>query len=359
MNLPYLRKTMRKALAHGIHRRRGLSWYLQQADIPETALASEYLHSPLASRQDDFILIRILGNDLYPRHRRGQTYANLKFILENEPPLTSCSTFWILNRIAAPEEASRIQTLLKQHQQPCEVIPFLPEEYAKIDLDWSCLPDPGFFESPAYRRLGKKQQVDALTATYRKKNNYVMNNNGARNHALAIGRPRAKWVLPFDGNCFFTASAWEEVRGAITAKPHMKHFVVPMVRTSDNQTLLIKGQPASSALQEPQLVFRCDTTTGFNESFCYGRRPKVEMFWTLGIPGPWDAWEDDPWDPPRRGLSEEALAFAIAGWVARISSGMPLQEKNSWFSGAYRAMRRQEAILETLRFLDQQSGTAS
>ena len=38
-----------------------------------------------------------------------------------------------------------------------------------------------------------------------------MNNNGARNAALREGRRRAKWVLPWDGNCFVTEEGWAEL----------------------------------------------------------------------------------------------------------------------------------------------------
>ena len=49
----------------------------------------------------------------------------------------------------------------------------------------------------------------------RSKNLYVMNNNGARNLALDIGRARAKWAMPWDGNCFSTAAAFRQIREAV------------------------------------------------------------------------------------------------------------------------------------------------
>ena len=66
----------------------------------------------------------------------------------------------------------------------------------------------------------------------------------------------------------------------------------------------------------------------FNEDYFYGRRPKVELLWRLGVPGPWDAWEQEPWDLPIPAYAEEAGAFNLAGWVARLNSGKNDLEKN-------------------------------
>src|SRR5688500_10077047 len=46
-----------------------------------------------------FVLYRILGNDLAPRHQQKQTLRNLEFILAHEPSLERCEKRWILNRI--------------------------------------------------------------------------------------------------------------------------------------------------------------------------------------------------------------------------------------------------------------------
>lgn len=47
---------------------------------PETALCSPFAN-------DNFIIVRIIGNDLPPRHSPNQTIDNLRFILEHEPDL--------------------------------------------------------------------------------------------------------------------------------------------------------------------------------------------------------------------------------------------------------------------------------
>ena len=172
--------------------------------------------------------------------------------------------------------------------------------------------------------------------------------NGARNVALRDGRGRANWVLPWDGNCYLTKTAWEDMVAAITAPPHFKYFVVPMARITDNACLLDSTRP--EAKEEPQIVFRRDAREEFNESFPYGRRPKVELLWRLEVPGSRDRWGDDVWDPPRRGRSEEAGQFSYAGWVARLFSGQSHLEAAVKGTIRDRGVARMEAIRTTQTF---------
>src|SRR5688572_23529918 len=53
-------------------------------------LLHEYSSSEVGAQPDDFVLYRIVGNDLYPRHAKGQSRQNLSFILEHEPRLENC-----------------------------------------------------------------------------------------------------------------------------------------------------------------------------------------------------------------------------------------------------------------------------
>src|SRR5690606_24902035 len=176
-------------------------------------------------------------------------------------------------------------------------------------------------------------------------------NNGARNAALEDGRARAKWIMPWDGNCFLTAGAWEAIRREVGKAPGNRYFVVPMARMQSNQQL-IEGGAVPEAVEEPQVIFRSDAGERFDPGFCYGRRPKVELLWRLGVPGPWDAYPDDPWDPPRPPVSADAAAVGKAGWVARLSSGMHTLEANTGHAPLHRGLARSGAILATLRQLD-------
>ncbi|WP_457807667.1 alginate lyase family protein [Kushneria sp. EE4] len=308
------------------------------------ALQRQYREMGLDQVADTFVLYRIIGNDLYPRHRKGQTRDNLRFILENEQPLPNCDKRWVVNRIVDSSEERAIIDLLEEHNQTWLHVPFDAKAYGEVPLDYQSLPNPNFLISDDFDRLPANQKKRIQTATYRLKNNYVMNNNGARNVALQKGRQAGKWVLPWDGNCFITPQAWQAITQAVTQRPWLTHFVVPMARIMDNTHLLESGfEPRP--VEEPQLIFRHDTTSDFNEAFCYGRRPKIEMLWHLGVPGKWDDWNDELGDQPRRGLSEEAFQWGVAGWVARLFSGMSHMETSDDAGAISRNQHRQDAIM--------------
>ncbi len=306
----------------------------------------------LRNVSDTFALYRIIGNDLHPRHKKRQSRENLRFILENEPDFENCEKRFIINRIIDQNEEQAIIKLLKDHKREYIQIRFNPDEYRKIGFDTDCFPEPGYLSSKKFEAFDNIKKDRATAAIYRLKNNYVMNNNGARNAALRDGRRRAKWVLPWDGNCFITTKAWERIHTDVTASPHLKYFVVPMARVLDNTQLLSKGF-APAPVEEPQIIFRNDAKEEFNKAFCYGRRPKVELFWRLGVPGKWDHWpEDDPWDQKRLPESIEARQFGVAGWVARLFSGMKDLELENKQSITKRVLARNEAIITTLNHVD-------
>lgn len=317
----------------------------------ENKLIAEYVNKGLDKTPDTFILYRIIGNDLYPRHKKGQSRVNLQFVLENEPELRYCQKRWIVNRIVDKKEEHAIIELLGHYNQEFINIPFCEEEYRLIGWDTDCLPESGLLASEKFNSLGPKERDRLIAATYRLKNNYVMNNNGARNTALRDGKHRAKWVLPWDGNCFVTRAAWKKIHADVTAKPYLKYFAVPMTRVVDNRQLLSK-QFAPDPVEEPQIIFRRDSSEEFNEDFCYGRRPKVELFWRLGIPGKWNHWRDDPWDQIRPQECAEAGQFGAAGWVARMYSGMKELEQDTKKSFKLRGRIRVRAVIETLRDVD-------
>lgn len=276
---------------------------------------------PTAGRGDRFVLYRIVGNDLYPRHDAVQSLANLRFILEHEPELEGCEKRWLLNRIRDPAKLELLTTLLDHHGYGYDLIPFEPEAFAAVPWDWGVLPTRDFLGTAAYRQLLRHQRESYQLALFRPKNNYLMHNNGARNRALELGRQRADWVLPWDGNCYLTSAAWAELRAAVLAQSGCDYFWSPMQRISDNRDLLDDSFRADPR-DEPQLLFHAEAAEAFNPQFPYGRRPKVELFWRLGLPGLWDQWLDEPWDQPRRPTLTPQPSCPRAGWVARLHSGV-------------------------------------
>ncbi|GAA5075610.1 alginate lyase family protein [Roseibacterium beibuensis] len=315
------------------------------------ALQAAYRASGLDQEPDNFVLYRIIGNDLPPRHELGQTLRNVQFILENEPPLKLCEKRWVVNRIADPDQEAAVIALLERHGQPYLHIPFVLEDYAETDWDLCSFPDPAFFLHGRYDRMTEYDQKRAEAHAQRFKNNYVINNNGARNAALRDGRDRAKWVLPWDGNCFLTEAAWDEIVEGVTTRPYLKYFTVPMSRTLDNADLL-DPHYSPEADEEPQILFRRDSEEEFNEAFYYGRRPKVELFYRLAIPGKWDAWADDAWDLPRADRSPDAGTTGQAGWVARLFSGQTQLEADKITGLRSRGEARISAISQMLERLD-------
>ena len=315
-----------------------------------------YAASPISRVKDSFMLVRIIGNDLEPRHRKGQSYDNALFILDNEPAFPDCEKFWIVNRITDPEEEARIIGLLESRNQNFHRIPFDLDAYRQIPWNMDELAAAGEFRSSHSSRSAEPNAARYETHIRRGKNLYVMNNNGARNTALEIARGRAKWLMPWDGNCYLTLSAYQQIRAATGENPHFHYVVVPMARIVDN-ALLLDAAFKPQANEEPQIIFRADTTELFDENYPYGRRPKVEMLWRLGVPGQWDRFRDDRWDFPRRPLSPTAGLFQNAGWVARLDSGRShLEIGKAGFLARWSS--RDEAIIDMLDRCDARAVSA-
>lgn len=288
--------------------------------VDTEALRAAFSADPLAAEADTFVLYRILGNDLPPRHRDGQTRKNLAFLLEHEPDLPACEKRFILNRIVDPREEEALTRLLEDAGASFLRIPFDVDAYRSVPWDIAGVPPEYAPWTRRFSLLSEERQARVLMRLYRHKNNYAMNNNGARNAALEEGRRLAKWVLPWDGNCFVTAEAWREIVSTVRSEAHLPCFLVPMARITDNGQLLDAGfRPP--AKEEPQLLFRRDARLAFDPAFFYGRRPKVELLWRLGVPGDWDEWGIEPWDLPCPPFADEAGAYGRAGWVARLFSG--------------------------------------
>ena len=319
-------------------------------------LRRRYLESEASTRNDTFVLYRIIGNDLVPRHAKGQSRDNLAFILEHEPELPGCEKWFVVNRIVDPEEESAIVRMLEAAGMHYIHIPFDWEAYR--DTPWDVTGVPGEYApySRGFSKLSESEQSRLLMRLYRHKNNYVMNNNGARNAALREGKGLAKWVLPWDGNCFVTAEAWQDIVNDIIRQPELPYFLVPMARLTDNESLLHPGfRPAAE--EEPQIVFRYDSQEEFNPEWFYGRRPKVELFWRLGVSAQWDSWRIEPWDLSCPAYSGEAGAVGTAGWVARLFSGQAHLEGEQ--NGLVdRGLARNEAIASLLDQLDSRASAS-
>ncbi|KAL0142581.1 hypothetical protein V8B55DRAFT_1357266 [Mucor lusitanicus] len=319
------------------------SWNIKESHQPAT--------------RDKIILYRIIGNDLPPRHKEGQTLSNLQFILDHEPSFPDTHKIFLLNRIIDPVNEATIIRLLDSYNMDYIRVPFVQEEYEKLDFQLEKFPDADFLHSDDYRRFSKVSKLRALDYTYHVKNLYAMNNNGGRNTAIEHGRslPNAKWIMPFDGNCYLSHNGFEEIRSQLDKYgKDTKYFVVPMTRLLNNSVLLNNLDERPKTPEEPQIIFRYDATEEYNLNMRYGRRSKLELLWRLG------ALENRrlnrptvPWEPTERPYSKDKGNFKNIGWVFRLFSGNPSQEENKKEASSIRAFNRLMAIQSSLDSLDE------
>ncbi|KAF9902789.1 hypothetical protein BX616_001808 [Lobosporangium transversale] len=306
---------------------------------------------------ESIVLYRILGNDLPPRHRPGQTLSNVRFILEHEPEFEKTRKLWVLNRIVDQHAEEAIIQLLDHHRQEYIRVPFEENEYLKQDFRLEDFPEPDFFSSDDYSTFSKVAKLRVLDYTYHDKNKYAMNNNGGRNIAIQHGKTKveARWIFAFDGNSFLTKNAMNEIKLSIRDYGDtVKYFVVPMARLVDNSQLLKGVDTRPNSKEEPQIIFRNDATDMYNTDMRYGRRSKLELLWRLGalergkISKPSVSWE-----PKEREPIPNKADFKTVGWVFRLFSGKRSQEENTRQSAAIRAYNRLLAIQDLIDGIDE------
>jgi len=255
------------------------------------------------------VLYRILGNDLPPRHREGQTFENTKFILDHESQFEGCEKRWVINRIVDPIEEARIIHLLERARQPYLHLPFDLKEYKSIS------------------RWNKNAKIRC-----------AIHINDARNRALREGKSLAEWVMPFDGCCFMDRAGWAELMQVMEQNADVKYLIVSMGRILDNTSLLNENfrphlteeweyrrllffKKKIISWSEPQIAFHRDSSEEFNPSFRYGRLSKVELLWRLGVPGVWDLGAVREKKKALKNQTLKSEKFAMAGYVHRLFSG--------------------------------------
>ncbi len=302
--------------------------------------------------KDDFALYRILGNDLPPRHRPGQTLANLEFCLEHEPEFEDCQKWWVVNRIFDEARRREIIACLDSYKQNYFTIDFEPDDYACIENNSDVAPYLDGSREP----LDEKARNRAVLAALRPKILYAINNNGARNAALEHGRKRAKWILPFDGNCMISGRGWRDIRQTAKRSTTFPYHIVPMHRLTENDTILDEHFTPDCG-EEPQIMFHKLSGERFDPRLPYGRSPKAELLMRLGVRGPWDHWEVDPWDIPPAPFCAEWGRFVMSdGWVGRLYSGNVTQETGRK-SSVRRMANRDDGILRAIEELDKRYGS--
>ena len=148
----------------------------QDSSQPKWNIKENPLMSSPSVVRDQIILYRIIGNDLPPRHKEGQTLSNLQFILDHEPSFPNTRKIFLLNRIIDPVNEATIIRLLDSYNMEYIRVPFIQQEYEQLDFQLEKFPDADFLHSDDYRRFSKVSKLRALDYTYHTKNLYAMNN---------------------------------------------------------------------------------------------------------------------------------------------------------------------------------------
>ncbi len=275
--------------------------------------------------QPAIALYRILGNELPPRHERGQVCRNLRFILEHEPCFPNCLKKWVVNRIVYSGLEKEIIALLERYRQPYIHIPFDLREYKRCG--GKSIDDEGMG-----RRLSSKTDRERHDKIL-----YVANINKARNMALEDGRKIADWILPFDGNSCFTQDGWDAMVRTLASQTTVDGwFAVSMYRLLDNRHYF-RFSPCEYEEHEPQFVFGRKCAFVFDETRRYGDMDKSELSLRAGV-----ACKDRGYglivlDPAHR-----------CGYVVRLFSGIERAE-GKWYD---RAPLREKALDILLDKLD-------
>ncbi|WP_269900181.1 alginate lyase family protein [Paenalcaligenes faecalis] len=299
-----------------------------------------------------YAIVRILGNDLPGRHSEDQTYNNLNFTLQNESDFQNCIKIWILNRIVDSEKKRQLISLLNSYEKHYIDIPFFLEDVKRIPYCFDDLPKNNYKLTSEYKNKPKRIRLIVDTAILRQKNNYLMNNNGARNAAIAEGRKYADWIFPWDGNCYISDNAWKSIERGLSARADLPCHIVPMERLASND-LILDSKYTPNPLEEPQIIFRHDANIKFNEKLMYGLQPKVELLKRLGVPGIWDNWTRlYPWNEPLEIIFDKySYNYSWTGWTARLFSGNAEQETD----GDERANARRIATIKFIQKIDHAS----
>ena len=266
------------------------------------------------------VLYRILGNDLPPRYSPGQTLANLRFILENEPELPGLEKRWLLNRIVCPDTLAALQATIREAGQRFDVIPFEEDVYRQIWTDLGDTPPECHPWSEAYQQLPPLMQLRIGDYISRFKNQYLMNNNGARNRAIELGLADAEWALPWDGGCFLPEWSWDQMQVAM-ADTQCHYLCVPMHRLTHNNARPKAQERDDVSWDEPQIAFSVHSKLHFDENLRYGSMPKALLLRRIGLPGPWHQWDQGwlPWEQPQQDLAPDAGLVELTGLVLRLS----------------------------------------
>lgn len=219
-----------------------------------------------------------------------------------------------------------------------------------------------------------------LQKVFNEQNLAVIRNNEVRNRMLQLGFDAgARFVTPCDGSVFVPRNAWQGILAGlndswrigsnaerweeaqdvtefplrrilssyvrksllqmqpphlqthigsgskITRLPYMPptspyYFIVPMFRAYADDSYLNNSFLPPNVNDEPQIIFRNDSLSRFDERFPYSCAPKVELLYRLNVPGIWNKEKHNPQRclPDWRNQRDSELAPRSVGFSVRM-----------------------------------------
>lgn len=268
------------------------------------------------------ILIRILGSDRPPQIPAGTTLRQLRFLLEHEPDQPGLEKRWLLNRITDPALRQALIELLQQHRQSWQELPFEPQAYSACWTDIGALPGELHPWDDGFGRMSSSEQAEVLDYVARYKHQYLLNRNGARNHAIQVGLVDAPWVFVWDVACYLSTAAWQVLRPLLQV-PDLAYLAVPTAAVTDaDKHLLASARPPHAHLP-PQLGFSRLARLHYSPQLREGPSIDQPLLQRLALPGPWldpdllqphCSWEGLDLTP-----APDAARLVQAGWAYRLS----------------------------------------
>ncbi len=262
-----------------------------------------------------FVIYRIVGNDLPPRHQAGDAVRIAQEIIQTESVFENCEKRWLLNKLTDHETEQRLHDLIVAHGYRCDRVRFdetsytqaflqsdlLPEEHRPFatgaDLNnhrsWSNWSIRGRIKNRQLSRLIQSRRFlplpmegQAKEWTIRAKSQAVVGINQARNEALELGfASHAEWVLPLDGWSYFTDGGWASFIATVNSNSDARYVSIPIVRSAIKNFMAGFMRRSKHRDAEPQIAFHRLATQRFDERLRYGHGNKSELLWRVGVPG--------------------------------------------------------------------------
>lgn len=199
-----------------------------------------------------FGIFRIIGNELFPRDKKGSRFSVTRTIVSVEPEFTECEKIWILNRFWNSELKLNLHNYLTNQNHIVFDIPF---------------------EREKFNSLSKREKF-----------RYLLTLNSARNTALKIGKEKYEYSILLDGDCFFDSLQWqcfiEKLNFIENSNNIIQIFSFPIKRLiyKNGSIKMINNQK-----EEPQLAFSSSSKLFFDDKILYGFRDKVDLLKKLGF----------------------------------------------------------------------------